>query len=91
MLVQKDERSFKNNIEAEALKEKKEREEEAKPKPMPTEAARSHGNVSSCFCQSGTSADAVGSQEPSRGAKIDEQLQLEEEAELAKKDAAKKN
>jgi len=36
-----------------------------------------------------TDAAAANGNEPSKGAKIDEQIELEEEAEIARKDAAK--
>lgn len=61
----KDERSIKNRLAAEKLKEKLESANEGQD--LPTDAARANGN------------------EPSRGAKIDEQIMLEEEQELRDK------
>jgi len=96
LLDTKDERSIKNTLAAAEKKEKEEAEREARPEPLPTAAAKAHGN------------------EPSRGAKIDEQcvdpssrlgcrrsaadpaplpfcrIMIEEEIELAKKEAAGK-
>lgn len=75
--------------DAERIEKAEKKAEEEAAAVRPTDAARAHGNVrvSSCYTVD-TRLPILASQEPSRGAKIDEQLELEEEAELKRKGKA---